>query len=137
MSDKVFQIVMDHWIKEDIGARKKELWKRSKDACQKILLNRTTILRFEEVILRLRGENLPQPERSELQDLAKVLVLDLYHKHQIYGFCEGCNKGRVYFLVARNFSRSVIASCHICGKIKNWWQNVFEEGEFFDNVQNG
>lgn len=132
MSERVLQIVMDHWIKEEIFARKKELRERSRDVCQRILFNRKTILTFEGVMKKLKqGHYESEVQKEALQEMAKTLVFALFHNNETYGFCEGCQKGRVYFLVARNFSRSVIASCHICGKIKNWWENVFEEGEFF------
>lgn len=131
MADKVFQIVLDHWLKEETVIKKAQHRVRVKTACLRILVNRGTILMMDDVMKRLRNGGLDPQQEEDFRLTAKYLASDLICNQEIFGFCDLCNRGKIRFRVFRNLATSVYACCFFCGKDFLVWRNVFEPGEYF------
>lgn len=128
MAEGAIAIVIQHWIREDNFARIKanqEL--RQKNACMRIIENRQTILLFLQIWERMEVEG----QNPDLLWNARSFAKDLINKEEIFGFCDGCHRGKIRFrVILPNFSRDLFAQCWYCGQISGRWENLFEEDDF-------
>lgn len=112
----VFEVFVQHWMKEENQEKKKVYLKKIQEACVKIIQNRTRRATIQELEQRLLGLfiNGTEEEIEQVFWLWRNLGATMAKNREMLGLCSGCRHGLIRVRPCRfAMAQAVCESCNL------------------------